>query len=346
MAPKKLFALVFILGIVPGLIFALGVWMIMDANDSIESNGKRIASSERSVQGLMGGVDFGSEELTIPPSSTGREVLEERLVVLDSEIEAIRRSFPKASEFLDQSVSEFNFLPRVQGFVSRMRAAFRSDAGLLEGGSLRLADPQEGFGFELYLGAASSPRDESLRRRVDTQRQILEIMLKELIASYEGTMGGKFIDVRREGIDTETGQGVTTGRPNVQSGVFSLSDLISARKEGAISTLGFEIIFEGSSAVLRKFMNRMAALEIPIRVASVSVSRATVDKPERTQAAADPLSALFSTPGRDEEATEEINDRPIIESNTSRFSVILEYIEIDLNDPNQGEGGADGESGA
>ncbi len=332
------------------LVFAGGVYLAISNKSGIAETDQKIKRLNSDLRALAAGPAApGDPDQLIVPSEENLAVLDERIASFDEKIEELRSSFATPEDYFDKEVDEFNFLPRIQGFVSELRDRFEMVPGLLEEGEVTLENPQEGFGFGLYLGSAATPEDALQRERIDLERQIVGVLMNELIGSYAGTKGGKLIEVRREAIGNEEGAGVTRGKSRAGSGVFTLSDLVSARKDGAIRTLGFQITFEGDTSVLRNFTNRVMDLPFPMRVASVRVSRVVeTTKAPTSTGAGDGLAGLFGIPtGDDAEDSEEpsFDDTPIIEDNLSRFSVILEYIEIDLNavggdEPEETEGAA------
>ncbi|HKK18214.1 MAG TPA: Amuc_1100 family pilus-like protein, partial [Opitutales bacterium] len=181
------------------------------------------------------------------------------------------------------------------------------------------------FGFERYIDEAVMLQDPDKVSSLDKQRQILSYLLTQLIEADPQSINA----VRRESVESVEQKSKST---------FSIDPAVSARVPGAIDTMAFSITFSGYTDVLREFLNSLAQFELPIVVRSVEVERPsgkeTVVAPPR-QRNTDNIFDLFGGGQEETTASQEVDPegpKPVIEENISRFTVILEFIEVVLPD--------------
>lgn len=228
-------------------------------------------------------------------------------------------------------------LPRIQGLIVDYRRDF-------EGQGIKIA-VDEAFGFARYQEEVEPPAVEAIPL-LDKQLQILDPILKVL--SLSGPE--RLIRVEREFVEggdpNREGEG---GKTTPREDIFRLERSASARVPGLVQTLAFRVSFTGYTDALRKFLNGLGRLEMPILVREVEVSqyreKAELQEEAGNGGDASPFSRMFG--GGEAEAevpksTEIPIQTPIIENNLSEFTVILEFIELNLEEADLAmEGGMD-----
>lgn len=122
---------------------------------------------------------------------------------------------------------------------------------------------------------------------------------------------------------------------------FAIDPRASARVPGALDALAFRFAFTGHTAVLRAFLNKLAAFELPVLVREVEVLPASADDaaPSATEEAATtagpaPASIVLTTdasapsPGGQRPAVKTPAIAPIVAKPLSKFTVTVEYISL------------------
>lgn len=116
--------------------------------------------------------------------------------------------------------------------------------------------------------------------------------------------------------------------------LFLIDPLISLGSSAYIDTMAFRITFTGRTDSLRRFLNRLALFELPLIVRSIDVRPVEEGQRASRRAARSEMDSLFDLFGGGTAAEEEpqrSGREPVITENQSRFSVVLEFIEIDLD---------------
>lgn len=162
--------------------------------------------------------------------------------------------------------------------------------------------PEEcAFGFEKYLDASILP-EGSIVSKIDKQRQVLGYVLDQLIASDPFSIQS----IEREVVEDET----------LREDGFRIDPKVSARDPGVIDTFAFQLTFTGYTSTLRRFLNSLMEVQLPIVVRKVEVDRSETDLKNE-------FDALFS-------AAESIQSKqkPVVAGTESIFTVTLEFIEV------------------
>ncbi|MFZ9747294.1 MAG: hypothetical protein ACO3G4_11755 [Opitutaceae bacterium] len=114
----------------------------------------------------------------------------------------------------------------------------------------------------------------------------------------------------------------------------------SARVPGFVETTGFRLTFQGETAALRLFLNRLTAFELPFLVREVEVEPVGVEEAADAPAAvgsavtAAPLNALPSA--SETGAAKAPVQAPLVPRSTSRFTVTVEHLELLTPSPAEG----------
>lgn len=157
------------------------------------------------------------------------------------------------------------------------------------------------FGFEKYLDASILP-EGLVVSKLDKQRQVLGYVLDQLIASDPFSIRSVEREVFEGGTMSENG--------------FRIDPKVSAREPGIIDTFAFQLTFTGYTSTLRRFLNSLTEVQLPVVIREVEVDRSKTDLKNE-------FDALFS-------ATKSIQSeqRPVVAETESIFTVTLEYIEV------------------
>lgn len=205
------------------------------------------------------------------------------------------------------------------------------------------------FGFSRYLDSGEPPADDQIPV-VYQQKEILTYLLRKLL----NTRPISIQQVQREPVgvlaavsaETEPGRGGRGSQsakgPKLMDDEFKVG-AASARVEGAVETLPFKIVFTGYTENLRSFLKQVEAFDLPLVVRSVEVqpiANSLAIAQNETPAPDDEANNLFAIFGggtsesvEEEAAPKAQPDRvQIVAENESRFSVVLEYIQVTVGE--------------
>jgi len=216
--------------------------------------------------------------------------------------------------------------------------------------------PEAGaFGFSAFAHEAPEP---DRIRAVQQQRLLLEVVIVSLLESGPRLLQSVQRQPVRLGPEesprpsgAESSGSVRTassrGGRNVASGSrddFEPDPRRSARWPGTLETTALRVVFLGETRTLRKYLNRLVALELPILVRDVAVEPVDPGKVSEPRAAAvlpwaGPArewraSLVLTEVGAESLSSEEKSDlgsvalKPVISRPLSRFTVTLEYVEV------------------
>jgi hypothetical protein len=177
----------------------------------------------------------------------------------------------------------------IASFVERARsAAAQAQIGCA---------PGERFGFAAYVREGPAPE---FLPAVYRQRLIAERLVDMLIAARPLALLG----LRRESLEA-----VQSADKNGAGDFFTLEPAFSLRQPGQLDTMAFRLEFSGRTAVLRNFLNSLAAFPQPFVVRSVE---------------AEPLPAAdhlgFAPAGEQDLGV------PLVRSNLTKFAVTVEFV--------------------
>ena len=314
------------------LLFALalgaGIYLSLGERAKLAEAERALQSDLNQLRQVSGGVPYDDGK-RIPPTAENREKLEERLQTVRGDLLRIRDLMNARTEsVLNDPSDEFTFLPKLQSFIARLKSEAASNRVRLES--------DEAFGFARYATRARQPSAADVPL-LDMQRQVLNYVLRRLIESGPRAI----LAVEREMVESpagDDGPGARSGQGDQSSeDIFTIPEFVTARSNEYIDTYAFRLVFTGRTDVLRRFINRLAAFELPLIVRSIQVTPVEEgDEPEEQEAAAESsdndLFALFGGGGeaQPEEPVEDADpDRePVITENKSKFTVVIEFVEL------------------
>ncbi len=311
------------------LIFLGGCYLAFDASGQADAASKTLAETEQQYRSLA--------DSDPAPSSENVERSEENVEALAKQLASIREDLQSGSR-ISTSTDGIEVIAGVQQYISTMQrkaSAHTNDRGEPD----EIVTPDDfAFGFERYRERATPPDDPAKIAQLDKQRQILAYLMNQLVAADpEGieAVERELVEVPRADSDDR--------RDRERSG-FTINPAVSARVPGAIDTLAFEITFTGRTNSLRALLNQLARFEMPIVVRSIEVDRPAGGGATTAPAAGgNDLDALFGGDGDGEDAgaEEPVRADPVVEDIVSRFTLVLEYIEIVLPDEDDSSEAAD-----
>lgn len=329
------------------LVLALGagVYLVISQQAKVEDAKESYENQVRRLQEVSRGVLYNSETgQRVAPTKANRELLQVRLDQVDGDLERIRSGMvARTDRILNDSADEFTFLPKLQSFIASLKALAAKNHVILQS--------DEAFGFAKYATQAAQPKKEMIPM-LNRQRQVLDYILKQLMASEPVSI----LAVEREFVERppeeensrNRGRNSNSNSNTKEDDVFTIQELVTARSNEFIETSAFRIVFTGRTNALREFLNRLGKFELPLIVRSVEVVPATEsDVPKQAEApkqnsSENALFALFGG-GDEEEAEVEVteetdpNKKPVITETESKFTVVIEYVEVNIDSDDETE---------
>ncbi len=204
------------------------------------------------------------------------------------------------------------------------------------------------FGFSEYSGVP--PRPELVKDLYE-QRKIIDFLVKELfktgpsklVSVSRGPVKGEVTPrpssegaLRRErgmAVGTETSSR-SSRAAILPKDVFEIPEQISARVPGVVDTIPIQIVFEGRTPSLRKFLNQIVASKLPIVVRNVEarsiVGQSRAGSATRTSTSRRTGREMATTTKEDAASSEAIvipeGFNEVIADNRSEFTVTLEFL--------------------
>jgi len=322
------------------LVLGAGIYLTLNERAKAVAAEEAYEAEVRRLADVSTGVVYETVEgnQRIKPTAENRELLEQRLQQVRSDLERIRKGMAaRTGVLLGDSADEFTFLPKLQSYIAALKALAAVNEVKLES--------EEAFGFAKYATQAEQPQKEMIPE-LNLQRQILDYLLRQLIESKPTAI----LAVEREFIEQPPNEDDPRSRrrnTSTEDDVFAIQELVTARANEFIDTSAFRIVFTGRTDVLREFLNRLGRFELPVIVRSVEVQPADpedelVEEDSAGQDTDDSLLALF---GEDEESGEEAQPEdvpgrdPVITENQSKFTVVIEYVEVRIESEESNEEG-------
>ncbi len=315
------------------LLVATELWWTLNRSAAAER-------SERSLNQAMSRLqDFS--RVTPAPENTVAEQLEQDRIVAGEAVEKMRAALAGQSPLAQQIKQAKPPAQRADAFfdIARFVEAQRN-AARTAGIELK-AD--EMFGFATYRNTGPEPE---LIPVVYRQRLVAEYLLQAAFAARPLRFDGLERTLPSAPGAPSSGSSNRGGNRATETDYFQINPQVSARREGFVRTTPMRVRFSGQTSALRAFLNRLSLYELPLLVRSVEVEPATQlnqTRPTATRAAqpaADPFGGVFgggnATPGAAPAADVPV---PIVSDNYSRFTITVEYLEL------QATGAADAAEG-
>jgi hypothetical protein len=309
------------------LVFAGGCYMTFAQFGKVSKAESGVKSAQQQLSSLS-----NSDPA---PSQYNLQASEQNVAQLSQDLESIRDNLKRGSR-IEASEDGVRVMAGIQQYISEYQtkaAEHVKSTGTEEAVVVPIETPDNfAFGFERYIGEASVPANKAVIPLLDKQRQILEYLMNNLIAS--DPKGIK--SVNREWVEVDSASSANNKAADESKTGFKISPEVSARVPGAIDTMAFRITFSGYTGSLRKFLNSLSQFDMPIVVRSVKVERAAPETANKRPAQNNNLDDIFSVFGGGSQKTEtkEVEAapkaKPIFTEIVSDFTVIVEFIDIIL----------------
>lgn len=320
------------------LIFAAQIYLFSTL--STRADAARIAA-DRSARNLESYL-----QMSPAPTAANLELAENNVKELGRElrqrIQTVRGQIDSAVG-QDVPASASDLLFEIQSFVDRYNALARAPGDDIDPIQL---PANFGFSFRNLIDGGVPPEDAQIPG-LWKQKEIIQYLMDSLYAS--GPISITAVE-RELLVQPSPGQEDTrprrtqpterSGRPTARTtpqGIFAINPLISARVPGAVETMAFRIQFTGYTSALRDFLVQLSSFELPIVVRSVEVAPAPATATRRDD---DVFGGIFGTQRPQPEAAgvEDRARRPVVVDNVSRFTIVVEFIQVVLDDTNGTEG--------
>ncbi len=210
------------------------------------------------------------------------------------------------------------------------------------------------FGYNRYTkDSAKEPRDEAIDP-IWKQACVMGYINKKLFACKTDKSPMQVVRVQREYLEEEKdpsiakknsrtarGRRVEVKTLNDRDNEFVIPEEITARKKGSLNTIAYRYIFVGRTDVLRLFLNKLKDFDAMLVVRDIKVEPSELTASELVPTASedeeDDTSGLNdlnggtsknqeSSDNSEEPANEKIT--PIVKDSFSKFTLIIEYIEV------------------
>ncbi len=318
------------------LVFAAQVYLFVSMSARTDSARTASERAARTLQSYL--------HLSPAPTADNLERAEANVKALGSElrqrINSVRGQIESAvGQDVPGSASDMLF--ELQSFVDRYNALARAPGDDLDPIQL---PANFGFSFRALLDSGVPPEDRYIPG-LWKQKEIIQYLMDSLYAagpiSITAVEREALIETAEEAPRTRrtTAErpGRTTTTRTTQQGIFTINPLISARVPGAVETMAFRIQFTGYTGALREFLVRLSDFDLPVVVRSVEVSPAPAAAAATGQRSDDVFGGIFGTQQRAETTAEDRSRRPVVVDNVSRFTVVVEFIQVVLQDPDAPE---------
>ena len=256
------------------------------------------------------------------PTLQNVEISNENVLALQERLESIRNDLERGKEPLDD-IGGNEVVEKIKNFQREFKELASSNYD--ENGMAPIEIPEKfGFGFDRFSSKSSPPKDQKEINMLYQQVEILRYLLTKLYESNPKSL----ISIKRESAKINEG-GIDDESFYTDSSIFNINSAISARVEGAIETLAFEISFMGKTNSLRQYLNDLSEFNMPIVVRSINVNRPEVSiKINDNFNNYDQEFDIFGDEVK--KIQEEQKKEPVVTDNISEFTLTLEYFRIVL----------------
>ena len=272
----------------------------------------KVKKSERNVDSTQAQLIRLSNQAPAP-TEQNVSAAEQNLAELVAALAGIREDLQRGAT-LDISEDGVSVIAGIQQYINSFQRKMKPQGE----DENPISTPDDfAFGFARYLNAAPVPEDPAAVARLDKQRQIMSYLLNQLIAAKPHSID----EVQREILEVEG-----------DNNSFAIDAAISAAVPNAIDTMAFCLTFTGYTESLRQFLNSLAHFDLPIVVRDIKVSRPTGSETvvAATSGGNDNFLELFGGGGAQTEEAGEEWPKPVVDQNISKFTIILEFIEVVL----------------
>ena len=265
-----------------------------------------------------------AEKLNPAPTAENRDAAAKNAEELKAVLAKVKATFQETP----QKITDFPadgpaMLLAVNGYVADLRKK-ASDKGVITDSD------KPTFGMALYTSGMLAPPQDKIPA-VYKQLKVLEYLLNHLFD--DGKQQGqdmKLVFVRRENVAAvrrEIAKGVYA--PSAEAGdeshneLFTIDPAVTARVPGAVDTLAFEIQFISYSESLRSFLEVLKRFDLPLVIRSIQVEPATTADLAGTTGV-----SASGVPVKPRSASVSADAKPVVAENLSKFTLVIEYIEL------------------
>ncbi|MGC6455521.1 MAG: hypothetical protein ACON39_00855 [Coraliomargaritaceae bacterium] len=248
---------------------------------------------------------------------------EANIAELDAELERMSSELSRGSQ-LAREEDGVRVIASIQQYISDSQRQAEENVNA-DGEAAPVDLPSDfAFGFDAFFDETEVPDSVEEIVYLNNQRQVLEYILEKLFAASPDSI---------ESVAREAFPGNLEDSKSDRS-LFSVGDAVTAAREGAIKTLGFEIAFTGNTNSLRSFLSELNRFEYPIVVRSVDVERPSGEETTVAPRQSGGLEDIFGVFGSQESSIEDRQAaadelaKPVISGNTSRFTIVMEYFQV------------------
>jgi len=257
-------------------------------------------------------------------------LIDANVAAADANVEELQKELARISGELSRGSSLMveedgvSAIASIQQYISDCQAMANEHTDA-EGALSQVIIPDEfAFGFDEFYSEADVPTSVAEVIHLNNQRQILEYLVNILIESSPESI----VAVAREPF------GENTKQKNISDSLFTVDPAMTTAREGAIETLGFKLVFTGDSNSLRVFLNKLNRFDYPVVVRSVDVERPSGSETTAAPRESNQLEDIFGVFSSNDSSLEEKKaaadelSKPVIQGNTSQFSIVIEYFQI------------------
>lgn len=299
--------------------FVALAFLAFTANGAKSKASRQLRQAEQQLDALL------RSEVT--PNDENVQASSANVVELQKELERISNELSRGAR-LQREEDGVRVIASIQQYISGCQRQ-AEELSNEEGEATPVELPSDfAFGFDAYFDESDVPESVEEIAYLNDQRQVLAYIMDKLFAASPESIES----VAREAFPAN----VEASKSD--SSIFSVGDAVTAAREGAIDTLGFKVVFTGDTNSLRSFLGELNRFEYPIVVRSVDVERPSGEETTVAPSDAGGLESIFGVFGSVDSSEEERQaaadelSKPVIEGNTSQFTIVMEYFQIVIGD--------------
>lgn len=320
-----------------------------------------VAKTEKKLKNARADFD---DALAKDPTDKAINAADKNIKALAEHLEFLEKDLTRARNdiFSTPPSESYQLVEQLRGRVQKWkRAAKQRD--------IVVANDMD-FGFKRYVAPNAEPPADEAAAPIWKQACVLDYINGKLFASKTEQSPMAIVNVQREVLAQESGKQVAQRkqtaferrrraarmalRSNDKSDTFTIDPNITARKQGSLDTLAYKIEFAAHTDVLRRFLNQLKDFDAMLVVRSIDVVPASADitamvKRGNVDEETAGLEEIFGANNGDSEQKEgdensnpeqteaqaaemEKIKTPVVTDNLSKFSVVIEYVEV-VNEP-------------
>jgi len=265
------------------------------------------------------------EKLNPAPTAENRDAAAKNAEELKAVLTKVKSTFQDTPIKITNIPSSSNeIVVDINGFVAAMRDLAASKQVITY-------SDKPTFGMAMYIGNVPPPPADKIPA-VYKQVKILEFILSLLFNDgKQANQEMKLVSVRRENVAEVRkllAPGVyapssTDSGDDEHNELFKIDPAVTARVPGAVDTYAFQIRFISYTESLRKLVEDLKRFDMPLVIRSIEVEPATT-----ADLAGTPDGAAAVASAKKGGAAVSENAKPVVAENLSKFTLVLEYIEL------------------